>query len=641
MGRIRILPERVANKIAAGEVVERPASVVKELLENALDAGADRIRLEVEGGGKKRIQVVDDGCGMVRDDALLAFERHATSKLRTSEDLLSIATMGFRGEALPSIAAVSRLALETRSHEETTGTRVEIAGGRLLNVLEAGLPLGTSVTVSSLFYNTPARRKFLRMESTELSHITSLVTHYALAYPEKSFLLRTSLGEAMNVTPVGSLRERVFQVFGGELLEDLVEFGPRTADILVATPEEAEEATPLEPDSAPSRISLRGFLSRPQVQKLNRNSIYIFVNRRLIRDRVLLHAIQAAYHNILPAHCFPVVLLFLEMPYTEVDVNVHPSKTEVRFRHQQFVHDLVRETLRECLAASKPISTFPIGASTAPLPPSAEAGVPPPENRESRFPRAARFPRDEQLRLTPPPLPPREQPLPLESPPGSFSAIQAPWTPEGQRVAEPAVEIPSESIPSELAQLKPLGQIRDSFIVASSPSGLWLIDQHVAHERVLFEQLLQQWGKSSMESQRLLMPHILRLSPAQSALWSQIAEELAAAGFEAEPFGQNTVAVKSVPAGVKADDVERLLGEIMENLEKESRALSPETIRHKIAASVACHAAIKVNMPLDQQKMEWLIGELAATYHPMSCPHGRPVVLKYEMKEILKAFHRI
>ncbi|MBI1955120.1 MAG: DNA mismatch repair endonuclease MutL [Acidobacteria bacterium] len=635
MGRIRILPERVANKIAAGEVVERPASVVKELLENSLDAGAERIRLEVEGGGKKRIQVVDDGCGMVRDDALLAFERHATSKLRTPEDLLSIATMGFRGEALPSIAAVSRLVLETRSQEETTGTRVEIAGGRLLNVLEAGLPAGTSVTVSNLFYNTPARRKFLRTESTELSHITSLVTHYALAYPEKSFLLRVSSGEAVNVTPVGSLRERVFQIFGGELLEDLVEFGPRTADILVATPEEAEEAMPLEPDSVPLRIRVRGFLSRPQVQKLNRNSIYIFVNRRLIRDRVLLHAIQEAYRNILPAHCFPVVLLFLEMPYTEVDVNVHPSKTEVRFRHQQFVHDLVRETLRESLAVSKPISTFPIGASTAPLPPSGKAEIPLPETRESRFPRA------NQLHLTPPPLPPREQPLPLEPPTGNFSAIRAPWTPEGQRVAEPAVEVPSESIPSELAQLKPLGQIRDSFIVASSPSGLWLIDQHVAHERVLFERLLLQWANGAMDSQRLLMPHILRLSPAQSALWSQIAEELAAAGFETEPFGQNTVAVKSVPADVKADDVERLLGELMENLEKESRALSPEAIRNKIAASVACHAAIKVNTPLDQQKMEWLLGELAATRHPMSCPHGRPVVLKYGMKDILKAFHRI
>ncbi|MBI3895953.1 MAG: DNA mismatch repair protein MutL, partial [Acidobacteria bacterium] len=322
-----------------------------------------------------------------------------------------------------------------------------------------------------------------------------------------------------------------------------------------------------------------------------------------------------------------------------VDVNVHPSKTEERFRHQQFVHDLVREAIRESLAASKPISTFPIGASTAPLPPSPEAeALTPPENR---FPQSARSSRDIQFHLTPPPLSPREQSLPLEAL-GNLSPAQTPLTTGGQlATGEAVLGILPEGSPSELAQLKPLGQIRDSFIVAASPVGLWLIDQHVAHERVLFERLLQQWGSGARDSQRLLMPNILRLSPTQSALWSQIAEELTAAGFEAEPFGQNTVAVKSVPAGVKADDVERLLGEIMENLEKESRALSPEAIRHKIAASVACHAAIKVNMPLDQQKMEWLLGELASTRHPMSCPHGRPVVLKYGMKDILKAFHRI
>ncbi|MBI4459299.1 MAG: DNA mismatch repair endonuclease MutL, partial [Acidobacteria bacterium] len=572
--------------------------------------------------------------------ALLAFERHATSKLRTPEDLLSIATMGFRGEALPSVAAVSRLVLETRSQEEQAGTRVEIAGGRLLKVLEAGLPVGTSVTVSSLFYNTPARRKFLRSESTELSHITSLITHYALAYPEKSFLLRTQSGEAVNVTPVVGLRERVFQVFGGDVLEDLVEFGPCGAQVPAVPPEETEEAGTDEPESVASRISLRGFLSRPQLQKLNRNSIYTFVNRRQIRDRVLLHAIQEAYRNILPGSCFPAVLLFLEMPCAEVDVNVHPSKTEVRFRHQQFIHDLVREALRDCLAASKPISTFPLGATTAPLPPYEKAESTPPETREIRFPRSARFPREDQLHLTPPPLPPQEQALPLNVP-ESFSSIPASAGEDGQGSAEGTGEALAGNASAELAELRPLGQVRESFIVAASASGLWLIDQHVAHERVLFERLLEQWGSGATESQRLLLPHIQRLSPSQSALWNQIAQELAAAGFEAEPFGQNTVAVKAVPAGVKSEQVERLLNEILENMEKESRALSPEAVRHKVAASVACHAAIKVNTPLDQPKMEWLLGELAATRHPMSCPHGRPVVLKYGMKEILKAFQRI
>ena len=646
MGRIRILPEIVANKIAAGEVVERPASVVKELIENSLDAGAERIHAEVEAGGKRRIHVADDGFGMGRDDALLAFERHATSKLRSADDLLSISTMGFRGEALPSIAAVSRLTLETRSREEPSGTRIEFAGGRLLNVQETGLPSGTAITVSDLFYNVPARRKFLRAEATELSHITTLLTHYALAYPEKSFLLDTRTGELIRVSPAGSLRERVFQLFGAELLEDLVEFGPRTAEVPGGSSEN-EEAVP--EDSAPSvssvALSLSGFISRPQVQKLNRNSLYLFVNRRHIRDRVLLHAIQEAYRNVLPPHCFPVAMLFLEMPCSDVDVNVHPAKTEVRFRHQTFVHDFVRDALRESLAASKPISTFPLGASVAPsenFVPRETLPASPPSHEQGRM--ASDF------RLTEPSLPPELRSL-------AFDAALGITAEDIARAAAPGADLSScspaasplytsspeaeQDSASELAQLKPLGQIRDSFIVAASPSGLWLIDQHVAHERVLFERFLAKRAQGSVETQRLLMPYILRMSPTQRALWDQIAEELAASGFEAEPFGQGTIAVKAVPAGVKPEDIEKLLGELVESLEKESRALSPERVREKIAASVACHAAIKINTPLEQRKMEWLLAALAATRLPMSCPHGRPVVLKYEMREILKAFHRI
>ena len=633
MGRIHILSENVANKIAAGEVVERPASVVKELLENSLDAGAERIRLDVEGGGKKRIHIVDDGCGMVRDDAMLAFERHATSKLRSAQDLLTIATMGFRGEALPSIAAVSRLLMETRSSEEPSGTRIEIAGGKMLRVEEAGLPAGTSITVSDLFYNTPARRKFLRAESTELSHITSLVTHYALAYPEKSFSLRSVSGDLLNVTPVAHQRERVYQVFGAELLNDLTEFGPVAKEIFVdpVVPQPAQDG-PAERERV--ELSVRGFLSRPQMQKMNRDSIYIFVNRRLIRDRVLMHAIQEAYRNILPPRCFPFALLFLEMPCAEVDVNVHPSKIEVRFRHQQVVHDLVRDALRDSLATSKPLATFPAATGSVP-----QYQV---SNSATQEPRFSRFPRfSETLELTPPPVPPQALSLPLSAPNVGTERTEGTEQIPGANSPTEGVLPQQEGLPSEIALLKPLGQIRESFIVASSHAGLWLIDQHVAHERVLFEILLERWGSGGLGSQRLLMPIVLRLSPAQNALWSQIADELVASGFEAEPFGQNTLAVKSVPAGVKPDDVQKLLVEILENIEKESRTVTPEAVRYKIAASVACHAAIKVNTPLDQQKMEWLLAELATTRHPMSCPHGRPVVLKYEMKDILKAFHRI
>ncbi len=350
MGRIRILPDQVANKIAAGEVVERPASVVKELLENSLDAGATELRIEVESGGRRLIRIVDDGCGMLRDDALLAFERHATSKLRDVKDLLSIATLGFRGEALPSIASVSRLLLETRSPEETTGTRIEIAGGKMLRCEEAALGGGTAITVRDLFYNVPARRKFLRTEPTELAHIASLVTHYSLAHPDKTFLLTSGADELLHVTPVATLRERVFQVFGSQTLEDLVEIGRARARPAAAA---WRRPRPAEPDRR-ARFRLTGFFSRPQVQKANRNSIYIFVNGRLIRDRLLLHALSSAYHNLMPPAAYPFALLFLECDAEEVDVNVHPSKTEVRFRHGSFVHDFVRDAIRERLMESAP-----------------------------------------------------------------------------------------------------------------------------------------------------------------------------------------------------------------------------------------------------------------------------------------------
>ena len=353
MSRIRILPEAVANRIAAGEVVERPASVVKELLENALDAGARSIRIEAESGGKRMIRVIDDGCGMSSDDALLAFERHATSKLRTSDDLLSIATLGFRGEALPSMASVARLLLETRSPESEQGSRIEFAGGKLVGVKPAGLPTGTSVSIADLFYCVPARRKFLKSETTELGHIASLVTHYALAHPGKQFVLKTPTQEIVNVPPVADVSERVYQLFGRQVLEEMFEVAPATAPIRAAITE-----TELDDAGRAAELSVRGFISRPEVQRANRNGIYVFVNRRLVRDRLLLHAIHEAYRNILPPDVFPVVLLFVDLPSEEVDVNVHPAKIEVRFRHSQFVHDFTRDTLRQALGRARPIPSF-------------------------------------------------------------------------------------------------------------------------------------------------------------------------------------------------------------------------------------------------------------------------------------------
>src|SRR5271169_6204423 len=367
MGRIRILSDLVANQIAAGEVVERPASVVKELLENSLDAGATRIRIEVEAGGRKLIRIADNGHGMVKDDALLAFERHATSKLRTSDDLLAIATLGFRGEALPSIASVSRLLLETRVAEEPSGTLVEIAGGSILRVEDAGLPVGTTITINDLFFNTPARRKFLKSEQTELSHIAALVTHYALVHPTKHFELHSATQALLIAPAVANAADRLFQIFGKDTSSYML---PITAELdftragLPEPPPWKRDADYIPPE--PGFLRITGFVSKPELQKLNRNSIYVFVNQRLIRDKLVLHALNEAYRNILPPTSYPVVLLFLEMPPQEVDVNVHPAKTEVRFRQPSFVHDFVRDTVRTTLMQARPAASFASALAGAP-----------------------------------------------------------------------------------------------------------------------------------------------------------------------------------------------------------------------------------------------------------------------------------
>src|SRR5580692_10897741 len=673
MSRIRILPEAVANKIAAGEVVERPASVVKELLENALDAGAKTIRVETEVGGKRMIRVIDDGHGMTHDDALLAFERHATSKLRSADDLLSISTLGFRGEALPTIAAVSRLLLETRDESEAEGTRLEFAGGKLVGVKPAGLPPGTTISVADLFYCVPARRQFLKSDTTELGHIASLVTHYALANPGKHFVLTTPTQEIINSPPAEKLADRIYQLFGRQSMEELVEIPPASAAFRAAITEPE-----LETGEESATLTIRGFTSRPDVQRPNRNGIYIFVNRRLVRDRLILHAIHEAYRNILPPTVFPATLLFLEMPYDEVDVNVHPAKIEVRFRRSQFVHDFVRDSIRQALMSFRPVPSFAAAAAAIPAgsPPAASHFSPAAfgdgANAGSSFgavgvwgvPRAI-IPAMEEIGvgsgvgsdggfdLAADPLRPVEQrcafPAGPESPSESGMASAAAAAAQALAASSWAGNLvaPNSSAPAtlprpdQIADLKPLGQVSSSFIVAVNGEGLWLVDQHVAHERVLFEQHLDARRAGKVEAQRMLMPMVIELSPRQIVIYEKIAEELAANGFEVEPMGPRNVAIQAVPAGIAPGDAEKLLTEILDGIERESAAISIDTLQAKIAASTACHAAIKVNMPLDQTKMEWLLGALAKTDFPMSCPHGRPVVLRYSVKEIEKAFHRI
>ena len=667
MSRIRILAEAVANRIAAGEVVERPASVVKELLENALDAGANSVRIETEMGGKRMIRVIDDGHGMTHDDALLAFERHATSKLRTADDLMTISTLGFRGEALPSIASVSRLLLETRDTNEEEGTRVEFAGGKLIGVKPAGLPAGTTVSVADLFYSVPARRKFLKSDSTELGHIASLVTHYALANPTKQFILTAPTQEIVNCPPTEKLADRVYQLFGRQALAELVEIpsvpGAFRGAITESEREAGEEA---------ATLTVSGFTSRPEIQRPNRNGIYVFVNRRLVRDRLILHAIHEAYRNILPPTVFPATLLFLEMPYDEVDVNVHPAKIEVRFRRSQFVHDFTRDAIRQALMSARPIASFAAAALTAGIAPNpaAPAGsfaggfrdtgtagdvpraiIPPIEELGVESGVGSDYSAGNGFDLSSAPVqsvPQRFPFAPRQSLGGGFSPGAMP---EGARGREPnwaenfsraSSDAPATlPRPEQIADLKPLGQVSASFIVAVNGEGLWIVDQHVAHERVLFEQHLEARRSGKVEAQRMLMPLVFELSPRQIVIYEKIADELAANGFEVEPMGSKTVAIQAVPAGVAATDAEHLLTEIIDGIERENVALSIDTLQAKIAASTACHAAIKVNMPLDQTKMEWLLGALAKTECPMSCPHGRPVVLRYSVKEIERAFHRI
>ncbi len=691
MGRIRVLSDQVANQIAAGEVVDRPASVVKELLENALDAGANRIRIEVEAGGRKLIRIRDDGCGMNRDDALLAFERHATSKLRTADELLSISTLGFRGEALPSIASVARVTLETTTDTAETGTHLEIAGGKILHVDDAALPQGTTITVADLFFNTPARRKFLRAESTELSHVVALVTHYALVHPDKHFELVSASHTLVSAPPVKRTAERIYQIFGKETLEQLLPVAAERQLDRAGLPEPPPwKRDPDDPIRDPGMLRLSGFYSKPELQKLNRNSVYLFVNKRLIRDRLMMHAITEAYRNVIPPTSFPVVLLFLEMPPEEVDVNVHPAKTEVRFRQQSFIHDFVRDSLRIALIKARPAAGFLAALDSAPLasptlmPPSTSPLPGSPEdtaereNQESLDSRAVMVGAG-SFELTPPTLEAVTGRLPFDLGGTRTAGFvgDAGWNPVFAALLEESEEAPppdsagcgpdhastenyqrnaaaaTAAIEAQqavdnlnhLGSLHPLGQLRESFILATGKDGLWIIDQHVAHERVLFEKILRDRDVEKVQRQRLLMPMLVELKPWQMVVFAQIADELERNGFEVEPFGPQTLAVKAAPVGLEGTELERMLTEVIE----QSAAGSSETqqnenlkaLRTRVAASIACHAAIKVNTPLDPVRMEWLLLELAKTEHPTSCPHGRPIALLYSWKEIQRAFHRI
>jgi len=624
MSKIRVLADHVANQIAAGEVVERPASVAKELVENSIDAGARRITIEIEAGGRRLLKVSDDGEGMVRDDAILAFERHATSKIRNTEDLAAIGTLGFRGEALASIASVAKVELTTCTEDAKAATRVTIDGGRMRDVKDAAHPRGTTIAMRDLFFNIPARRKFLRSEATETFHLTNLVTHYALAHPEIAFTFVNNGREVVRTAPAKDLRERAYQIFGEEFLENLLEVD----------------------GGEPQLAHVSGYVSAPRDRRTSRDSQYLFVNRRFVRDRMIGRALSEGYRSILPHGVYPAALLFIETPLEEVDVNVHPAKTEVRFRRQAAVADTVREAVRAALASANYVPP--------PEPPPVPEPIPEPAMTATAV--VSSFTPQPRIEFVPPPQPAPPPPprLPVE-PSGEEIArdidvmIQSAMTQSSQSVKSVALpplnsaeKLAREVTPESLSKnIRPLGQLEESFIIATDDEGLLLIDQHVAHERILFDKYRALEAERRSESQQLLVPETFDLTPAQAAVFDDLAPELEKYGFELMRLSGRTVAIKAVPADLPGGEARNMLSELLDTVDAEKKNAARETLRDEIAASLACHAAIKVNMPLAPEKMRWLIDRLLQTSSPTTCPHGRPVILRLRTRDILKGFHRI
>jgi DNA mismatch repair protein MutL len=685
MSKIKVLPDSLSNMIAAGEVVERPSSVVKELLENSLDAGARKVNIEVEAGGKRLIRVIDDGEGMTRDDAITAFERHATSKLRTADDLESITTLGFRGEALPSIASVSRLFLRTKVESDAEGTEVEFSGGKLVAVRDIAWPGGAEVEVKDLFFNIPARRKFLKSDATESFHITNLVQHYALANPGIAFLLVNNGREAIRVAPAGSLKERAYQVLGGTLLKKLLEV-------------KAES----------DGLRIEGFVSNPQEQRSSRDAQYLFVNHRFVRDQLIGRALSEAYRSMMPSGTYPAAVLFIEVPPSEVDVNVHPAKTEVRFLRESGILAFVRDAIAEAIKATEPVTRIGVGGrepgavkdaapsrhagdqapqyaprdaatergrANSPSAPSSTLGIVRDAGPFSSEPYDPQAYDSEALNVRPPFISGREPSGgklagPADSDAadsGATAGREATRAPQpaddrgyfdgqghlsyaeespGEEVAAPAVSdaaresLEARELPGLGHGIKPLGQIRDSYIVATDEEGLILVDQHVAHERVLFEQFRDGRLARAADIQPLLIPETLDLSPSEAEAFGVVQAELESMGIEAMQLSGRTIAIKTAPSGLTSKDMMALVREVLAVVERERRSFTVESIRDEIAASLACKAAIKINMPLTNEKMQWLIDELMKTHNPMTCPHGRPIIMRMQLRDIERGFKR-
>jgi DNA mismatch repair protein MutL len=594
VGKISRLPADLANQIAAGEVVERPASVVKELVENAIDAGARRLTIHVELGGKRQVRVEDDGEGMDPEDARLAIERHATSKIRRADDLAAILTLGFRGEALPSIASVSHFVLRTRAKGQPSGTEIRVNGGTIASIVEIGAPQGTVVEVNDVFYNLPARRKFLKSDGAESAQVSRVVTQLALAHPEVGFTLTSAGRNVLQCPPAVSRRDRLYQVYG-------------------------ERSDLMEVHKDAGGIRLTGFIAALAEQGPTRGPQHVFINRRIVKDKTIAHAIIDSYSQASIKERSPEVHLFLEMPPDALDVNVHPTKAEVRFRDQSLVHEVVRRALMDALGHS--------GAPQLQLRPEHMAQTPFTASLPNVFSGGA--------------YPNRWLPDDQKKPQSSPSARSGLGEETQEFSAPSAVSAVSSSSSPEIKPMIPLGQFRDTFIIAVDDEGVAIIDQHVAHERVLFERVMERLTSGRLESQRLLVPMVLDVTPsAQQALVNR-AGELERLGFEIESFGSATIKVTSVPALLKIEDSSKTLLALAEDLEGLDRGAQVQDALQRIAATTACHAAVKANYPLTYEKMAHILDELRATSYSTVCPHGRPVMLRLTRREIEKNFDRI
>jgi DNA mismatch repair protein MutL len=588
---IKVLPAEVAAKIAAGEVVERPASVVKELVENAIDAGATEMKIETRQGGIRLMRVIDNGCGIPGDEVELAFARHSTSKLESASDLARVSTLGFRGEALASIAAVAQVTLVSRTAQESVGIQVKLENGAVVERKGKGCPQGTVVTVENLFYNVPARLKFLRREATEAGHISQLISRYALAYPELRFSLLSNGRLAFQSTGSGKLYDVLVKVYGLEAAQQML-------------PVESGSGEP-RAEGGQTAIRVHGYISSPSLHRSNRQYLTFFVNRRWVQDRSLSYAASEAYHTLLPLGRYPIVVLNLDLDPAEVDVNVHPTKREVRFRRGNEVFAAVQKAVRRVLTESSPLPT--VASHLHPVGPTAAGPSVWGQPRRLTGVGGERHPLG-QLAL------------------------------EVQRTAEDALPttVPPQLRP-RLPMLRVLGQLGQTYIIAEGPGGMYLIDQHTAHERVLYERFTAEHARMAVASQQLLTPLPLELTPGQQAAMAEHLEALTELGFEIEPFGGETYLLRAVPAALERGDIGQAVVEILDELAEEGTG---ETREEKALISVVCHSAVRAGQTLSMEEMRDLVRQLEETSLPHTCPHGRPTMIHLSAEQLAREFGR-